>query len=104
MEFNLVDFLHRNFGFSTLIFGPGDRASGVVDHIRKELNEIQNDPNDLEEWVDVLFLAFDGAMRQGFTPKQIIATMEYKYKKNCNRDWPDWRTVDTSKAIEHIRD
>ena len=26
-----------------------------------------------------------------------------KYKKNLNRQWPDWRTHDPDKAIEHIR-
>lgn len=60
---DLVDHLVRQRAFSLRTFGPGARTSGIVDHIRKELDEIQRSPADLEEWVDVILLAFDGAWR-----------------------------------------
>ena len=89
--------------WSLKTFGPGRRVNGVLDHIGKELIEIRAAPDDLEEWVDLLLLSFDGAMRMGFTPAEIMQGMRDKQKKNEGRDWPDWRTSDPNKAIEHVR-
>jgi hypothetical protein len=90
--------------WSTDTFGPGDRALGVLDHIRKELLEIEADPTDVKEWVDVIILAFDGAWRAGWEPQEIIDAIKAKQARNESRTWPDWRTADRSKAIEHVRD
>lgn len=102
--FDLIGHLRRQIIFSHNTFGPGDRAAGVVDHIRKELVEIEADPNDLSEWIDVVLLAFDGAWRQGYTPEQITATLAAKQAKNEARKWPDWRTAEPGKAIQHVRE
>ncbi len=59
--YDLVAHLYRQREFSLRTFGPGPRTAGVIDHIRKELREIEADPLDLEEWIDVVLLAFDGA-------------------------------------------
>lgn len=96
--------LERQRQWSRAAFGPGARTNGVIDHIRKELVEIEADPSDLEEWVDVLILAFDGAWRAGWEPQQIIDAIKQKQARNESRAWPDWRTADRDKAIEHIRD
>lgn len=84
-------------------FGPGPRAAGVIDHLTKELTEVAADPNDLSEWIDLLILTLDGASRQGFTGEQIIEAYHTKMKENHLRSWPDWRTCDPNKAIEHLR-
>src|SRR3990172_1988827 len=54
--FDLIAHLHRQRAFSLNTFGPGDRAAGISDHIRKELTEIEAEPTDLKEWVDVILL------------------------------------------------
>lgn len=36
--------------------------------------------------------------------EQIIQSVVAKHAKNEARRWPDWRTVDPDKAIEHIRE
>ncbi len=102
-NFNLRSHLERQKKWSSLTFGPGDRAKGVVDHIRKELCEIEQNPGDLEEWIDVVILALDGAWRSGASPNQIIAQLATKQAKNEARAWPDWRTASPDKAIEHRR-
>lgn len=84
-------------------FGPGERTNGVVTHIRKELVEIENEPHDVTEWADVLILAFDGAMRHGYTPDDIIKAYHDKMEINYQRDWPDWRDFTEDDAIEHVR-
>lgn len=100
---NIHSQLRRQFRFSIRTFGPGTRTAGVIDHIRKELTEIEQEPDDIEEWADLLLLSFDGAMRQGFTPEEIIQAMIDKNLKNESRNWPDWRIADRNKAIEHVR-
>lgn len=102
-RFDLAAHLERQRAFSLKTFGPGTRAAGVIDHIRKELHEIEADPTDVEEWIDVIILAFDGAWRAGFEPAQIVKAIVAKQTKNEKRRWPDWRTADPDKAIEHDR-
>ncbi|MDR3503083.1 MAG: DUF550 domain-containing protein [Legionella sp.] len=103
MEFDLVKHLHRQKEFSAHTYGPGQRTSGVLDHIRRELKEIEESPTDLEEWVDLILLALDGAWRAGYSPSEIASKINYKQTKNENRKWPDWRTADPNKAIEHVK-
>ncbi|UNJ22077.1 pyrophosphohydrolase [Microcystis phage vB_MweS-yong2] len=101
--FDLIAHLHRQRAFSEKTFGPGARTKGVIDHIRKELAEIEAAPADIEEWVDVIILAFDGAWRAGWEPERIVEAIVAKQTKNEARQWPDWRTADPEKAIEHVR-
>tara|TARA_A100001391_G_scaffold99657_2_gene66248 strand:- start:120 stop:644 length:525 start_codon:yes stop_codon:yes gene_type:complete len=102
-NFDLIAHLHRQKCFSLGAFGPGSRVNGVLDHITKEIAEVRENPDDLSEWVDLMLLAFDGAWRQGFTAQQITDAIAAKQTKNENRTWPDWRTADPDKAIEHDR-
>lgn len=105
--FDLEGHLIRQRLWSESTFGPGDRTEGVCDHIRKELVEVQSDAAagvpTLPEWVDVIILAFDGAWRSGANPREIINAIVAKQTKNEGRKWPDWRTADRGKAIEHDR-
>jgi len=102
--FDLIAHLHRQREFSEHTFGPGARTAGVIDHIRKELNEIEAKPDDVSEWVDVILLALDGAWRAGFSPEQIAKAIAAKQERNESRKWPDWRTAEPGKAIEHVRE
>lgn len=101
--FDLVLHIYRQRAFSLKTFGPGPRTQGVLDHIRKELIEIENAPNDLTEWADGILLMIDGAHRAGHSPEAICAALDAKQTKNENRQWPDWRTAAPGKAIEHVR-
>lgn len=94
--------LQRQRQWSLATFGPGDRAKGVVEHIRKELKEIEADPTDLAEWIDVVILALDGAWRAGYSPADISAALTAKQTRNELRSWPDWRTASPDQPIEHI--
>lgn len=111
---DLKQHLIRQMAFSHATYGPGERMEGVIDHIRKELVEIDESNGDSSEWVDVVILALDGLTRRlAFatgergdpnTIAQIACNMiEGKQSRNEARDWPDWRTADRDKAIEHCR-
>lgn len=89
--------------WSAETFGPGRRTLGVVNHIRSELDEIEADPEDLSEWIDVIILAIDGAWRAGWSSQEIIDAYHTKMAKNRTRNWPDWRTMSQDQPIEHDR-
>lgn len=103
-RFDLVAHIRRQSEWSEATFGPGPRPAQVVDHIRKELKEIERDPADLSEWCDVVAMALDGARRAGHSAEEIARQLAAKLETNKARRWPDWRTADRTKAIEHIRE
>jgi hypothetical protein len=95
--------LARQWDFSERTFGPGERTEGIVNHITKELVEvIDSNGRDLMEWIDVIILAMDGALRAGFSPQQISDALDEKLTINENRKWPDWRQFTNGEAIEHL--
>lgn len=112
---NLEQHLLRQMAFSRATFGPGTRMNGVIDHIRKELVEIEESGGSAEEWVDVVILAMDGLTRQllfcredGVAPPDRVASVACamivgKQSRNEARVWPDWRQASPDKAIEHDR-
>lgn len=105
--FDFAAFADDKTRWSIETFGPGARTRGVIDHIRKELAEVEKaaaagEPT-LPEWVDVIILALDGAWRSGATPQEISAAIAAKQARNEERKWPDWRSADPGKAIEHDR-
>jgi hypothetical protein len=101
--FDLIGHLYRQREFSLRTFGPGARTEGVLNHIRKELVEVEAAPADVKEWADVILLALDGAWRAGHSPEAIAQAIHDKQGVNESRKWPDWRTADPNQAIEHIR-
>lgn len=103
-EHNLVDRLYIQREFSLRTFGPGPRTDGLIKHIKKELIEIEKDPTNLVEWLDVALLALDGAWRAGHEPEAIAAGLNDKQNINKTRIWPDWRLIEPDMPIEHIRD
>lgn len=102
-RFDLVAHLERQRRWSEQTFGPGSRTEGVVDHIREELDEVLAAPKDVSEWVDIMILAMDGALREGFSPCEIAEALHAKQTKNEGRKWPDWRTQEPGKKIKAIK-
>lgn len=101
--FDLLAFLRDQCEWSTATFGPNYDHKRITAHIRKELDEIEEDPTDTVEWIDVVMMGLDGAWRSGATPEQIIETLVGKMAINQQRVWPDWRTADPDQALEHDR-
>lgn len=97
------DDIDHQRAWSDETFGPGERAKGVVKHIGKELAEIEADPSDIKEWVDVIILAIDGATRQGHSGTDLLDAYHAKMQENQQREWPDWRLFSEDEPIEHVR-
>lgn len=100
---NLIQHIRRQRDWSLRTLGPECNPTRTIAHIRKELEEIERDPSDLMEWIDVIILAIDGAHRAGHSPAEIAYSLQYKQRINEARKWPDWRTVDPDNPIEHVR-
>lgn len=128
--FDMIAHLTRQAAFSRATFGPGPRTGGVIDHVKKELREVEkvyaeNDgspgaPPDCHvhegaaaEWTDVAILGLDGLTRAIWAAnpnwsadrvaQDAVHRINAKQSKNERRDWPDWRTASADKAIEHTR-
>lgn len=86
--FAFQEYVSKQQEWSARTFGDGPRTKGITAHIRKELEEVEAAPNDLEEWIDVMILALDGAWRCGGTPQTIAAMLERKQAKNFGRTYP----------------
>jgi len=100
---SIESYYRRQIEWSRNTFGPGTRTAGVIDHIRKELKEIEAEPTDLSEWIDVVILAMDGFWRHGGSAEDLMPRLIAKQQKNFARKWPDWRSMSPDKAIEHDR-
>lgn len=103
LQGELVEYFERQIDWSRETFGPALRTKGVIDHIRKELREIEQKPHDLSEWVDVVILAMDGFWRHGGKASDLLPALLAKQQKNMARTWPDWRGMSEDSAIEHDR-
>lgn len=95
--------LERVRKWSQETFGPGLRTNGVIEHIKTEFKEIQREPHSLE-WIDVIILGFDGALRAGHEPQTVLNAIKEKWIINFNREWPDWTQFRQDEAIEHVRE
>ena len=99
---DICQYNERQRQWSRKTFGDGKRTRGIITHIRKELEEIVDQPNDLEEWIDVAILALDGYWRHGGEPAQLMAHLQAKQNKNFARRWPAPEPED--EPVEHVRD
>lgn len=84
-------------------FGPGLRTKGVIEHIKSEFEEIEREPTSLE-WIDIIILGFDGALRAGHEPQTVLDAVKEKWRVNFAREWPDYRNFGEDEAIEHVRE
>ena len=91
---------HRAWSMKT--FGAGYRTVGLIKHIQSELKEIEENPMELDEWVDVMILAIDGAWRAGYSPNQIVKALKKKQKVNFARKWPEG--IDENSPVLHIKE
>lgn len=84
---HLINYIARQRKWSEKTFGPGKRTKGLIEHIKLELKEIEQDPLDIIEWVDVIILALDGYWRAGGLDVEL--DLMDKQDINFKRKWPN---------------
>ena len=101
-RFDIAAFFDAKSAWSRATFGKGHRA-GVIAHIRDELKEIEADPRDLTEWIDVVLLAMDGAARSACADgAAFVAALIAKQQRNTLRSWPS--DIPPDAATHHIKE
>ena len=98
----ITTYLTRQRVWSRQTFGQGRRTIGICAHITKELAEIQADPDDVREWIDVIILALDGFWRHGGKPEELAEMLEAKQRVNFERAWPA-EVLPQDVTTEHLR-
>lgn len=107
-------FALRKAAHSIAAFGPRQTDEGILDHLKKEIEEVLTAERPREkqsEWVDIFMLGLDGLLRsfirEGYTTaraaSEAVHMIRTKQTELEGREWPDWRTVAPDKAIEHVR-
>jgi hypothetical protein len=97
------DFWMQQAAWSVATFGTSEERGpiGPLKHLAKEVQECIAKPTDLEEYADLLFLAFDATRRAGFTYDDLRDAAFRKLAKNKARVWPKPTAGD--QPIEHDR-
>ena len=101
---NLATWISRQIEFSIQTFGPGEFKISILKHIQSECDEcmIAQKPDDLQEWADIITLAFTGAIRAGYSPDEILAALNSKLEQNKARQWPE--EMSEYLPLEHVRE
>lgn len=95
---NLVQYLEAHNEWSARTFGRDRRPVSIINHIHKELKEVEAAPDDLVEWIDVMILAADGAFIAGYEPTQVAAAVITDIELGITGTWQSAETV-----ISHIK-
>ena len=98
---NFQAFVTKQMRWSASTLGRGGRLKGILDHIRKELVEIEENPKDATEYADVIILACDLAWRQGITPYELCKALEAKQFINSQRTW---NVKGDDEPCHHVKD
>jgi hypothetical protein len=101
---SLEAFWQHQAAWSQATFGADSERGpiGPLKHLAKEVAEVMQDPTDLMEFVDCLFLIFDSTRRAGFTFEQLRDAAWRKLEINKARKWQTPPKGD--EAIEHVRE
>jgi hypothetical protein len=101
---DLAAFFDAKAAWARGTFGDHLTPSAILGHLRKELDEIERDPADLVEWVDLVLLAIDGAHRfAGADGRAFVAALLAKHAANTRREWPPIGSIDPTRPVEHVR-
>lgn len=95
-------YITRQIAWSRKTFGPGKRTEGILKHIEKEIQEVREEPDKPDEWLDIVILALDGAWRTGASVIDIIDYLVRKQEINFSRKFPYPESEDH--PSEHIEE
>lgn len=100
----LVRLIEDQARWSQKTFGSDDERGplGAIRHLRKEVDEIEANPDDPEEYADALLLLMDAGRRAGFSFATIVYEAAAKQTVNERRQWPAITSDNAEQPVEHI--
>jgi hypothetical protein len=91
------------FEWSESQFGSKEERGpeGPLNHLKKEIDEVLENQDDVEEWADVLLLVLDGMSRVGMSVNYVEDAAWDKLNINKRRKWSP---PDADGVSEHVRE
>lgn len=79
-------------------FGKFDRRPSCLRHLQREIQEIIDEPDDVEEYADALILLIDSARMAGIVADDLLDAAFSKLEVNKKRKW---KPADEEGVFEH---
>ncbi len=98
----LEKFIKKRNKFSSKQFGTKKERGclGPLHHLKKEVQELIDNPDDEMEWADNFLLLLDAAWRKGHSLQDLINFADKKLDININRKWGE---PDKDGVYQHIK-
>ena len=68
---------------------PKSKIEHNLIHMKREIEEVLENPEDLEEWADILICYMGGFGKTKFTTKELFESVDKKIEKNINIKWKE---------------
>jgi hypothetical protein len=83
-----MQYLFKAIGeWSDSVFGEARGPEGALHHLELEIQELNAEPYQIEEYADCLMLLFDAARMAGFGLEDLEIALQMKLEKNKRRKW-----------------
>lgn len=99
---HLDEFQQETAEWSLRTFGVRSCA-GPLNHLKSEIEEIKDDPKDIEEFADAWLLLQDAAFRAGHKMSDVFVAATLKHVKNTDRKWPPRGETNEHGFTEHSK-
>jgi NTP pyrophosphatase (non-canonical NTP hydrolase) len=93
----LNDMIHRCGSWADVTFSKATPSS-ICEHLRREVVELKDRSDDVEEAADCMLLLFHLAHKRGWNLEQAVIN---KFEKNQKRKWGE---PDAHGVVEHVRE
>jgi dATP/dGTP diphosphohydrolase len=82
-------------------FGSHERRLGMIAHLKRECDELAEDPGDIKEMADCFLLLLDIAAHGGYSVADLMKAASAKFTECKKRKWG---SVQEDGSVEHIKD
>jgi hypothetical protein len=83
------------------VFGKDRKPEYILQHLKKEIEELIKDPSSLEEYADVGILWLNAAKKTGYDVDDLyFAIVGKMWVNKCRK----WGKMDENGVVEHIRE
>lgn len=100
---DLCGLIYDHAKWSQETFGRDNERDcfGPLEHLKKEIEEVKQNPADVTEWADMFLLYLDGLRRAGIAFPMLLEVARRKHEHNKTRKW---NKAENGKPSEHVRD
>ena len=83
------------------VFGKDRKPESILQHLKKEIEELLEDPSSLEEYADVGILWLNAAKKAGYDVDDLyFAIVGKMWVNKCRK----WGKMDENGVVEHLRE